>query len=153
MKKLIQATIAALVLAAALPLASHAEDHPAYLHALSDLRAARWLIKHRPANGWHVAAQEDDAWRDIEKAINEIKHAAIDDGKDLDDHPPVQNEGDHGGRLHQARELLKRTRDDLWQAEENGHARGLRKRAVRHIDNAIKHLDWAIHDGEHHHYW
>jgi hypothetical protein len=153
MKRLIQATLAAFVLAAALPHAAHAEDHPAYLHALSDLRAARWLIKHRPANGWHVAHQEDDAWRDIERAINEIKHAAIDDGKDLDDHPPVQNEGDHGGRLHQARELLQKVRGDLSSAEENGHARGLKHRAMRHVDDAIKHLDYAIRDGERHHFW
>ena len=25
-------------------------EHPAYLHALSDLRAARWLLSHRPGD-------------------------------------------------------------------------------------------------------
>jgi hypothetical protein len=153
MKRLLLTALAAIVVAAALPSASRAEDHPAYLHALSDLRAARWLVKHKPANGWRMAHQEDDAWRDIERAINEIKHASIDDGKDIEDHPPVQNEGDHGGRLRRARELLHKVRDDISGAEENGHARGLRRRAMHHVDNAIRHLDYAIHDGEAHHYW
>jgi len=25
-------------------------NHPAYLHALEDLRAARWMIEHRPGD-------------------------------------------------------------------------------------------------------
>ena len=33
------------------PPAPPAVHHPAYLHALSDLRAARWLIEHRPGAG------------------------------------------------------------------------------------------------------
>jgi hypothetical protein len=151
MKRILQATLAAFALAAALPFAAHAEEHPAYLHALSDLRAARWLVKHRPGD-WKTIREEDDAWRDIERAIGEIKHASIDDGKDLDDHPPVDETGDHAGRLHRAIDLLRQTRQDLWRAEENGHARGLRRRAVKHVDNAIHHLEHAIRDGEHHHW-
>jgi hypothetical protein len=152
MKRLIQTSLAAMIVVAALPFAAHAEEHPAYLHALSDLRSARWLIKHRAA-GWKAAMEEDEAWRDIERAIGEIKHAAIDDGKDIEDHPAAQDQGDHGGRLHRALDLLRKTRDDLKQAEENGHARGLRRRALKHVDNAIRHVEHAIHDGEKHHYW
>ena len=153
MKSILLTCLAALALAAALPFAAHAdgEDHPAYLHALSDLRAARWMIKHRPGD-WKVARDEDEAWRDIEKAIGEIKHAAIDDGKDLDDHPAVDEHDDHSGRLHKALDLLRKTRDDLSHAEENGHARGLRKRAFRHIDHAIDHVRNAIHETERHHH-
>jgi hypothetical protein len=148
MKRLILTLLAALTVAAVKPLAAHAEDHPAYLHALSDLRAARWLVKNRRGD-WAVGRQEDDAWRDIEKAIGEIKHAAIDDGKDLEDHPAVDEHDDHAGRLHKALDLLRKTREDLSSAEENGHARGLRKRAFRHIDHAIDHVRSAIHDAEH----
>jgi hypothetical protein len=126
------------------------ERHPAYLHALADLRAARWMIKHRHGD-WKVAQDEDEAWRDIEKAIGEIKHAAIDDGKNLDDHPTISDEDDHAGRLHKALDLLRKTRDDLSRAEENGHARGLRRRAFRHIDHAIEHVRSAIHAAEHEH--
>ncbi len=39
------AVLAGCVVAAPPPRPAH---HPAYLHALSDLRAARWLIAHRP---------------------------------------------------------------------------------------------------------
>ncbi|MEO7105551.1 MAG: hypothetical protein ABIZ09_04185, partial [Rhodoferax sp.] len=38
----------------------HPQQHPAYLHALSDLRAARWLIAHRPGNA-KVSGDEDVA--------------------------------------------------------------------------------------------
>jgi hypothetical protein len=135
------------------------EKHPAYLHALSDLRAARWMIKHRHGD-WKVNEEEDETLRDIEKAIGEIKKAAIDDGKNIEDHPKVDENDDHSGRLHKALDLLRKTRDDLSHAEENGHARGLRKRAFRHIDHAIEHVRSAIrasehdddHDGEHRHH-
>src|SRR5471032_299417 len=63
--------------------------HPAYLHALSDLRAARWMLEHRPGDP-AVSAQEDVAISEIDGAIAEIKRAAIDDGKDIHDHPNVQ---------------------------------------------------------------
>jgi hypothetical protein len=156
MKRFLVTILAAAALAAALPFTARADDgdshekHPAYLHALSDLRAARWMLKHRRGD-WKVAAEEDDAWRDIEKAIGEIKHAAIDDGKDIEDHPPVDDKEDHAGRLHRALDLLRKTRDDLSHAEENGHARGLKRRAFRHIDHAIDHVRAAIHAAEHEH--
>ena len=34
-----------------------AQEHPHYLHALSDLRAARWEIEHRPGN-WTLSIDE-----------------------------------------------------------------------------------------------
>ena len=47
-------------------------QHPAYLHALSNLRAARWLIEHRPGN-WQQTQDEVEAVRRIDAAIGEIK--------------------------------------------------------------------------------
>jgi hypothetical protein len=38
--------------------------HPAYLHALADLRAARWLIEHRPGD-WTQTGDEMEAVRSI----------------------------------------------------------------------------------------
>src|SRR5579871_5358676 len=77
--------------------------HPAYLHALADLRAARWMLEHRPGDA-AVSGQEDVAITEIDAAIGEIKHAAIDDGKDIHDHVGVDGPADRPGRLHKAME-------------------------------------------------
>src|SRR6201994_4391857 len=74
-------------------------EHPYYLHALSDLRAARWMIQHRPGN-WAQTVDEIEAVRRIDAAIGEIKKASIEDGKNLEDHPRVDEAPDHAGRLH-----------------------------------------------------
>ena len=92
------------LLAAIIPLSALADlpgKHPFYLHALTDLRAARWLIEHRPGDA-AVSGDEDVAITRIDNAINEIKKAAIDDGKDIKDHPPVDATLDKKGRLHRA---------------------------------------------------
>src|SRR6201989_2508146 len=81
--------------------------HPYYLHALSDLRAARWMIEHRPGN-WQQTVDEVEAVRRIDAAIGEIKKAAIEDGKDLADHPKVDERNDHDGRLHVALDFLRK---------------------------------------------
>jgi hypothetical protein len=75
-------------------------DHPAYLHALTDLRHARAHLQ-RP-DGGELREQEKKAIHEIDEAIKEIKKASIDDGKDLDDHPPVDVKLDWRGRLHRA---------------------------------------------------
>jgi Spy/CpxP family protein refolding chaperone len=110
--------------------------HPAYLHALSDLRAARWLIEHRPGD-WQQSADEAEAVRRIDAAINDIKQASIDDGKNPADHPPVDEQSDHRGRIHEALDYLRKARADISSAENNGFANGLRDRAIQHIDGAI----------------
>ena len=110
--------------------------HPAYLHALSDLRAARWLIQHRPGD-WAQSGDEIEAVRRIDAAIGEIRQASIDDGKNPADHPPVDERPDHRGRLHEAIDYLRKARADVSGAESNGFANGLRDRAIGHIDGAI----------------
>jgi hypothetical protein len=75
----------ALVLAAIMTLTfcvSLQSNHPAYLHSLSDLRAARWMIEHRPG-GWDRTLDETEAVRQIDAAINEIRKSAGDDGKNI----------------------------------------------------------------------
>ena len=110
--------------------------HPAYLHALSDLRAARWLIEHRPGD-WTQTADEAESVRQIDASISEIKRAAIDDGKNLNDHPPVDEHPDHPGRIHEAVQYLRKARADVSTGEDNAFANGLRDRAIGHIDAAI----------------
>ena len=121
--------------------------HPAYLHALTDLRAARWLIEHRPGDA-RVSADEDVAITRIDEAIREIKRAAIDDGKDIHDHPPVDAQLDNRGRLHRAEELLHKVHDDIAREEDDPLTRGLRDRAVRHVDEAMGATHHAIVDAE-----
>lgn len=54
-------------------------EHPAYLHALSDLRDARAHLE-RPGGG-ERKEQERKAIEEIDAAIFEIKKASIEDGK------------------------------------------------------------------------
>src|SRR5215471_14440693 len=116
--------------------------HPYYLHALSDLRAARWMLEHRPGDA-AVSGQEDVAITQIDAAINEIKHASIDDGKDIHDHPKADI-ADRPGRLHKAVELLRKTRNDVAREEDDPAVRGLRDRAVGHIEGAIHATEVAV---------
>jgi hypothetical protein len=110
--------------------------HPAYLHALSDLRAARWCIEHRPGD-WAQSADEQESVRQIDAAIGDIKQAALDDGKNIADHPPVDEYPDHRGRIHEAVKFLQKARADIAREEDNAWANGLRDRAIGHIDGAI----------------
>ena len=125
------------------PAAQGMSEHPAYLHALSDLRAARWLLEHVPGD-WVRVNDEINAVKKIDEAINEIKKASIDDGKDLNYHPAVDEKPDRPGRLHDAAELLRKARADIEQEEDNGAIKGLRNRAAQHIDGAIRFIENAI---------
>jgi hypothetical protein len=118
------------------------QAHPAYLHALSDLRDARAHLQ-RP-NGGALEHQEQDAIAEIDKAIGEIKAASIDDGKNIDDHVRVDEHLPWGGRLHKTMELLDKAFSDVNQAEEDPAARGLKHRALEHIELARKHVREAI---------
>jgi hypothetical protein len=118
--------------------------HPYYLHALSDLRAARWMIEHRPGN-WQQTVDEVEAVKRIDAAISEIKKASIDDGKNLEDHPPVDEKPDHPGRLHAALDFLRKARQDVAHDEDNQFAQGLQARAFGHIDGAVTAVKKAIH--------
>jgi len=122
-------------------------DHPAYLHALSDLRAARFMLA-KPAKP-DVKWDENKAIREIDAAISEIKRAAIDDGKPLDDHPPIDAHLDHRNRLKNAMEMLHKSAEDIEQREDNNFAKGLRKRANEHIRAAERAVHEAIEEKKH----
>lgn len=125
--------------------------HPGYLHALTDLRTARWLLSHQPGDT-RVYEGEDAAIDETNAAIGEIKKASIDDGKDLNDHPAVDT-NEHGSRLLKSIETLKAARADISGEEDNPEVRDLRHRALEHIDRAI-HSAESAHNAwlqEHHH--
>ena len=144
------AMLSGLLLLLVLPLAANADlpgKHPYYLHALSDLRTARWLLEHRPGDA-AVSGQEDVAITEIDKTIGEIKKAAIDDGKDIHDHPAVDVPPNHPGRLHKSLELLRKVHSDIDREEDDPMTRGLKDRAVHHLDEAIHANEHAIKDVE-----
>lgn len=119
--------------------------HPGYLHSLTDLRTARWLLSHQPGDV-KVYGDEDVAITEINAAIGDIKRASIDDGKDLNDHPNVDVR-EHGSRLLRSIETLKRARNDIAKEEDNPEVRELRHRAVEHIERALHaaekaHAEW-----------
>jgi hypothetical protein len=122
------------------------DEHPAYLHAIADLRHARAHLERPGHVTMRTAWNEAVATGEIDAALHEIKAAAIDDGKSLNDHPPVDVGLDWPGRLHRSLELLRNARHDCEQAEDNGSVQGLRERAILHIDAAIHHIEKGIAD-------
>lgn len=148
MKFKLSATAA--LFAVLLPLAAHADlpgDHPGYLHALTDLRDARWNLEHRPGNA-AVSAGEDVAIVEIDRAIDEVRHAARQDGKDLYEHPREDAKLNNAGRLHHAVELLEKAHSDLAREEDNPEAREFKHRAIEHLDRAIGGAKQALHAAE-----
>jgi hypothetical protein len=71
---------------AALSFADEPGRHPAYLHALTDLRHARAHLDNLAATH-HMDKEEEHAISEIDKAIDEIKRASIDDGTDGSNRP------------------------------------------------------------------
>ena len=148
MKLKLSATAA--LFAVLLPLAAHADlpgDHPEYLHALTDLRDARWNLEHRAGDA-AVSANEDVAIVEIDHAIDEVKKAALRDGKDTYDHPHEDAHLNRAGRLHHAVELLDKAHNDLAREEDNPEARNLKHRALEHVDHAIGAAKQALHAAE-----
>jgi hypothetical protein len=146
MKTLTRIALIVAAIAFLLPVASQNVDaqgkHPAYLHALSDLREARAYLQ-RP-DGGALHAEESAAIAEINHAIDEIKRAAIDDGKNIDDHVHIDAHLGWTGRLHKSRELLDKAHHDVTEEEDNPAAQGLQGRVIMHIDRAHHHVDDAI---------
>jgi hypothetical protein len=145
MKTVRHCTVLAFIVAlcAAFTFADEPGRHPAYLHALTDLRHARAHLEN-PALTHHMDKEEEHAIDEIDKAIGEIKNAAIDDGKSLNDHPPVDAGMDRAGRFHRTLELLDKAHNDIAREEDDPSVRGLRDRALHHIDEAHRIVDHLI---------
>jgi hypothetical protein len=118
--------------------------HPAYLRAISDLRYARALL-FRPDWG-PVMHDQRAAVDEIDHAIGEAKRAAIDDGKNPDDHPPIDRGLGWEGRFRKAMELLDSAERDLAQAETNGAEAGWRNAALGNVRNAKAFVAKAMRD-------
>ncbi len=86
---------------------------------------------------------DNAAIREIDAAINEIKLAAIDDGKGVNDPFRMDAHLSAHDRFRKANELLWSAHNDLARAEDVPSSRGLRDRAVRHVDAAHHIVDAA----------
>jgi hypothetical protein len=124
--------------------ASPAAAHPWYLRALSDLRSARANLE-RKGGDKQMKWDEHDAIVAIDRAIKDIREAALDDGKPLDDHPPVDAHEPRSGRLHRALSALQTARGDIDKEEDNAFANGLRARASHDIEEAMHFAEAGVH--------
>ena len=129
---------------AAPPLPAPPAVHPAYLHAISDLRYARALL-YRPDWG-PVMRDQRAAVDEIDHAIGEAKRAAIDDGKNPDDHPPIDRGLGWEGRFRKAMDLLNSAERDLSTGESNGAAAAWRNNSLANVRNAKGFVGKAMRD-------
>jgi hypothetical protein len=135
-----------LIGAAAMPASADVPGaHPFYQHALTDLRTALWLLNHQPGDR-KAYAGEDIAIQETEAAMDEIEHASIDDGKDINYHPTVDVH-EQGSLLLRAIETLHKAHADIDREEDNPEMRDVRHRALEHIDRATRaanqaHAEW-----------
>lgn len=122
---------------------SKAQNHPAYLHALSDLRLYRYLLDRASPNPVFDADRQH-AIAEIDEAIREISAASIEEGKNLNFHPPADAELTPDNRYVKAREAGNAAWADINREEDNDYAHGLKHRALKHIEEANHTIDHII---------
>jgi hypothetical protein len=121
--------------------------HPGYLRALADLRNARANLERK---GGDAATHWDEAHAldSVDRAMADIKQAAIDDGKTKEDHAPVDAREPRAGRLRRALYALKAASDDVAAERDDLFARGLRTRAKANVDEAIRMAEQGVVEAE-----
>jgi hypothetical protein len=118
--------------------------HPRYLSAISDLRYARALLWRED---WRDVMRDQRAAVDeIDRAIDEAKRAAIDDGKNLNDHPPIDRRLGWEDRFRKAMELLDSAQRDLSFEEDNRNAAAWRSASLSHVSRARDFVARAVRD-------
>jgi len=122
----------------------HVGIHPRYLSALSDLRYARALLWRQDFR--EVMRDQRAAVDEIDHAIAEAKRAAIDDGKNIEDHPPVDAHMGWEGRFRKALEVLDHARGDLSFTETNMAAAPWRDAARANVERARGFVEKAMRD-------
>lgn len=143
---MLRSSYVVLLSACLLPIGASAQmrgRHPGYDHALADLRYARALLESGPQWG-RVARDDERAVAEIDRAIEEVRRAAFEDGKNPNYHPNVDAHWLPQERLRRAQDVLGKARHDLDREEDNPSARGLRDRAWMHIDEAQRAVAHAM---------
>ena len=118
---------------------------PAYIHGISDLRSARAFLQQdtRP----QFAGLRSHAIDEITHAIQDMKKAAVDDGKSLNYNPPPQSGGTMEAPVHAALRLLHEARNDISRGTDSPMNLGLQARSLKHIDEAIRALQQIVGGG------
>jgi len=126
------------------PMPPSSAIHPRYLSAIANLRYARALL-FRP--DWRdVMRDQRAAVEEIDHAIGEAKRAAIDDGKNIDEHPPVDVRAGWEGRFRKAMEVLDAAMSDLSFQEPNRGAAEWRTAALANVQRARGLVQKAMRD-------
>jgi hypothetical protein len=118
-------------------------QRPHYLHALSNLREARELLQTDNRPGF--IGERDRAIGEIDRAIDEVRAAVRDEGRNPHHALPPQSQGDPNHPLRSALTLLNEAREDIASGVDETGYQGLQMRALRHIDEARRALDHAMH--------
>ncbi len=128
------------------PLAMMAQhhEHPHYMEALRQLHFARALLEPGDRGWGPVAADQQRATAEIDRAIEEIRHAAEMDGRNPNNLPPVDMHWEPRDRIRRSMEALDHARGEISQAEMNPAAHMVRDRAFRHIEEARRALRHAV---------
>ena len=129
-----------LLLALAMPAQA---QHPAYLHALSNLRQARALLQTDTRPGFRE--EKNRAMDEIDRAIQEVRRAVREEGRESRWTPPPATQGDPDRPLRSAMTLLDEAHGDVARGVDTSDYRGLQDRALRHIDEARRSLGHALH--------
>ncbi len=136
--------IVVLLAAASFAPSAMAGSHPRYLHARSDLRVARSLLQVREEP--NVTRNLMDAEREVGAALGEINRAAEMDRKGMGADPRIDSNLDRRGRFAKIVALLRSSRADITEEEDNPGAREWRNAAIRHIDLALDFVKRAARD-------
>ncbi|MGF7181675.1 hypothetical protein [Tunturiibacter psychrotolerans] len=120
-----------------------AGPHPAYQHALSDLRAARRYLNEGMPASVPVKRDADAATMHIDAAVADIKQASIEEDKTLHDSYRFDPNLSPKDRFDKANQLLLSAHKDLENAEDLPQAAQLRNRAIHDIDYAHTIVDNA----------
>jgi hypothetical protein len=133
---LLLALLLLLISPAFAPKADAQPPHPAYIHALTDLRLARtYLDRLTPSERLDDAQVQ--AVHELEQAISEIKAASIDDGKDIGYHAPIDARIQPRDRFAKAHEALDAAMHDVQQPESDPRTQALQRSIINHISHAI----------------
>jgi hypothetical protein len=139
--KSLTAMVCTLIAVAAFATATpaRAQQEPHYLQALSDLRTARDYIEFD--KGALNGGDRRQAVDEINKAIEEIKHAAWDDGKNTRFAPPAEGVTTAWAPVHESMKWLFEAKKHVQLGVDPPDNAGLRDRAILHISNALHIMD------------
>ena len=117
-------------------------SHPNYAAAIADLRIARTILDREPE--YAVARSQYRAIEAIDRAVLELKDAAIEGGQPLGAAPTLDPTLDYGARLSRARELIVGADHELNFKEDDSHARPSRDNARHYVEEAREAVDRTI---------